>query len=207
MVWRLRQENDIKYFLCKNQKVSALYSTKHGGEELIRRLQPVFLTQIHSEVIVNIDNEHELTGDGIITEQRHSVIGVKVADCLPVYIFSSTKFCVLHCGWRSIIKGIAKKARKLMGDYQYVLGASIGPCCYEIKKDVAQIFKNAYQQAVIIRDHRYFLDLKKAVTQDLGEARLLGSLDYCTRCHPEYFYSFRLGDLRKRNYAILAVQQ
>ena len=206
MAWRLREEEKIKYFEFEDSNVLALYTTKDSGEEIIARLKPIFLKQIHSEMIINIDEDKEFVGDGIITGQKHCAIGVKVADCLPVYMFSPKRIGILHCGWRSINKGIARRAKQLMDDYQYILGASIGPCCYETQPDVAQMFEGVYQNAVVVRDDKYFLDLKRAVTQDLGEARLLGALDFCTRCHPEYFYSFRRGDDQKRNYAILSIR-
>jgi copper oxidase (laccase) domain-containing protein len=91
------------------------------------------------------------------------------------------------------MKGIVKRAEELMGDYKYCLGASIGPCCYEIKQDVVELFNKKYKNAIIFKNQKYFLDLKTAVIKDLGN-------------HPEYFYSYRRGDDKKRNYAIIMAE-
>jgi copper oxidase (laccase) domain-containing protein len=66
----------------------------------------------------------------------------------------------------------------------------------------ARLFTPQYKTAIIRRDTRYFVDLKGAVIEDLGKDNLIGSLDLCTKCHPEYFYSYRRGDKNKRNYAV-----
>ena len=72
----------------------------------------------------------------------------------------------------------------------------------EIKQDVVDRFKQDYAHAILPRDGRYYLDLRAAVVKDLGADTLLGSLDLCTKCHPEYFYSNRRGDIQ-RNYALV----
>ena len=142
----------------------------------------------------------------MISEKNSLALGIKIADCLPVYLFNDKKICIIHCGWRGIIKGIAKEASRLMGAFKYVLGASIGPCCYEIKNNVVELFVDDYRNALLHRNNKYFLDLKIAVIEDLGNKNLLTSLNLCTKCHPEHFFSLRHGDYTNRNYAaILAV--
>ncbi|UCG30241.1 MAG: polyphenol oxidase family protein [candidate division WOR-3 bacterium] len=200
MKWRLTSQGEIHYFQFTWHRDSAIYSLKKGQDAIIQNLDPVFLKQIHSNVIVDIDSKQERTGDGLISAGRHN-IGVKIADCLPVYLFTPEKICIIHCGWRGVIEGIAKQAREMLKEFQYVLGASIGPCCYEVQHDVADRFIQSHPNALQQRESRYYLDLKTAVIDDLGRRALLGSLNYCTRCHPEYFYSHRRGD-SGRNYAI-----
>ena len=104
-------------------------------------------------------------------------------------------------------EALAQKAAELMGDYQYVLGASIGPCCYDVKDDVTTLFMNSYGDAVVTRRGRAYIDLKKAVIKDLGHEHMIGSLEYCTRCESRYFYSHRRGDNKKRNYAGIVVHK
>lgn len=201
MDWHLISNKESQYYQLTWNNYSALYSTKHGQEALLKVLKPIFLKQIHSAVIVDVDSQNVRTGDGLMTS-RANYIGVKVADCLPVYLFAKEKACVIHCGWRGIIHGIARKAREMLKDYHYVLGASIKTCCYEVKHDVVNLFVSDYPEAIITREGKYYVDLKSAVIKDLGQERLLGSLDLCTKCHPEYFYSNRNGDTQ-RNYALL----
>jgi copper oxidase (laccase) domain-containing protein len=95
-----------------------------------------------------------------------------------------------------------KNAKEMMQDFHYALGASIGPCCYEVGQDVVNLYTKEYNESIIMHDTQYFLDLKAAVRKDLGNETLLGSLELCTKCHPEYFYSHRNGD-KARNYGLV----
>ncbi len=203
MRWKLIVENNLTYFQFKWKNNLAIYSTISSEEKILDRYKPIFLKQIHSDVIINIDTITNRIGDGLISERKNCVIGLKVADCLPVYLFNEEKICIIHCGWRGIIKGIAKKAAMYFAEYRYVLGASINSCCYEVNEHIAELFCRKYKNAVVFKNRKYILDLKTAVIEDLGAKNLLTSLDYCTKCHPEYFYSYRRGDNKKRNYALL----
>lgn len=200
-MWKLIEEPDVKYFQFVFENKMFLYSTKFGPEKFLERFAPVMLKQIHSDIIIDIDKENDKVGDGLIASG--SSIGVKIADCLPVYLFNGQNIAILHCGWRSIINGIVIKAKNMLKDYQYCLGAAIGPCCYEVKSDVASLFSQKYPGAISERWQKIYLDLKKAVIQELGIDRCLANLDYCTLCYEEYFYSHRRGD-KKRNYAVLS---
>jgi hypothetical protein len=180
-----------------------LYSTIHAPDEFLARFKPVVLKQVHSDIIVDVDREPAGVGDGLTTARKNVGLGIKAADCLPVYLFSAGRICVIHCGWRSIIKGIPRRAARLMGDFSYVLGACIGPCCYEIRDDVAELFARDLEPALDRRRGKIFLDLKKCLTMILGEEKFAASLDYCVKCHPELFFSNRGGDKGKRNYAVI----
>jgi YfiH family protein len=201
--WQLVTYRGMRFFQFRWKRVTCLYSTKQGSDSFLRTFRPLTLKQVHSDTVVDIDVPHTGVGDGLLTRKTGVHLGIKVADCLPVYLFNKEQICIIHCGWRGIVNGIVQRAARFMNTYVYALGASIGRCCYEIQEDVAQIFKPAYGAAITHEDNKYFLDLKKAVIQDLGSERLTGSLDFCTKCHPEYFYSFRGGDRDERNCAVL----
>ena len=203
MEWQLVTHHDMRYFQFRWKQVTCLYSTKQGADSFLDIFRPVTLKQVHSDTIVDADVPHTGIGDGLITRTPGVTLGIKVADCLPVYLFNNEYVCIIHCGWRGVINGIAQRAARFMNTFVYALGASIGSCCYEIQEDVVQLFSPAYRSAVIARDNTYFLDLKKAVLMDLGIERLVGSLDFCTKCHPEYFFSFRGGDQDARNCAVI----
>jgi YfiH family protein len=204
-MWDLVKDRGIQYFQLQWRNFSAFYTIKSNEKKVLKILNPHFLKQIHSDNIIDIDCCADAFGDGLITAKKDCLIGVKVADCLPVYIFADEKICIIHCGWRGIIKGIAKKAAILFNDYRYALGASIGLCCYEVKEDIAELFKKNYKRVIIKRGAKYYCDLKAAVIEDLGEEKLIDSLDFCTHCHDEYFYSYRRGDKKYRNYAFMKV--
>lgn len=202
--WELVKENDIKYFQFRFGNVHMFYSVRSNEKKFLEKFKPIFLKQIHSDIIIDVDSDDNRVGDGLLSQRKNIAVGIKIADCLPVYLFNDAMICIIHCGWRSIIKGIAKNAAELLGNYKYVLGASIGSCCYEVKEDVAELFNKNYKHAIIFKDKKIFLDLKAAVMTDLGNKDLLGSLDFCTECHPEHFYSNRRGGDKKRNYAVIS---
>ncbi|MGB9721178.1 MAG: polyphenol oxidase family protein [bacterium] len=200
-MWKLIEESGLKYFQFVFEDKVSLYSTRYGTEKFLEKFKPVMLKQIHSDIIVDIDAEQKTTGDGLITS-GNQCIGVKIADCLPVYLFSKERIVILHCGWRSIINGILKKVQDILRDYKYVLGAGIGSCCYEIKSDVASLYDKNYPEAVIRRDGKIYLDLKRTVMMELGRENLIADLDFCTFCNMSFFYSHRRGD-KERNYAVV----
>lgn len=193
----------MRYFETKIEDNRLLFSTVSASDGFLEKFKPIFLKQIHSDIIIDLDQDPAQIGDGLTTRRKNVALGVKAADCLPVYLFSADRIAIIHCGWRSIIKGILEKAARLMGDYHFALGAGIGPCCYDIQKDVADLFTKNFSSALDHRDHGIFLDLKKCVRGILGKDRLAGNLDLCVKCHPELFFSHRRGDVGKRNYAVI----
>ena len=203
MDWQLITEDSSKFFQFRWKDNLAFYTTKGSEKFMFKKLNPHFLKQIHSVKIIDIDYSKRSTGDGLITKKKNCTLGVKIADCLPVYLFSDKKICIIHCGWRGVINGIAREAAKVLANYRYALGASIGPCCYQVREDVAELFAQKYHNAIHLKGNNYYLDLKAALTEDLGSENLVGSLSLCTHCHPEFFYSYRRGDEKKRNYAMM----
>lgn len=200
--WRLIEKKDMRFFQCKVDTYIMNYSTVSSDQSFLDYFKPILLKQIHSDTIINVDNTRTRVGDGMITQNKDLVLGIKIADCLPVFLFNEQRSCVIHCGWRGIVNNIARNASMLMREYRYILGACIGPCCYEVGEDTASFFKARYKNAVTCRKNKYFVDLKAAVIEDLGRDRLVGNLGICTKCHPEYFYSYRRGDKNKRNYSV-----
>jgi YfiH family protein len=199
----LIENGRLRYFEAEIDGNRLLFSTVSAPDEFLDEHRPAILKQVHSDVIVDLDRDPGRTGDGLTTRRRNVGLAVKAADCLPVYLFSAERIAVIHCGWRSIIKGIVQKAAALMGDHRFALGAGIGPCCYDVQADVADLFAAQFPDALERRGGKIFLDLKKCVRRILGEDRLKADLDFCVKCHPEYFFSHRRGDKGKRNYAVI----
>jgi YfiH family protein len=201
--WHIDNTDNAVSFKIRHESFLLLHSISAHEDAVVKAYSPLFLHQIHSSDIIKIDHDSVRTGDGLLTQQTGCAVGIKIADCLPVFLFNATAVCIIHCGWRGIINGIAQRAAVLMNKYEYALGACIGSCCYEVGVDVARQFTIHYPSAIVTRDHRFFLDLKAAVRHDLGMDYEVASLDLCTYCHPQYFYSYRRGDRTLRNYACI----
>ena len=106
--------------------------------------------QIHSADITYIDTPGEYIGtDGLITDNPEIILIIKVADCVPVYLYEprSQLIGLVHSGWRGTAGGIVpnavRKMLKMGADKKEVnvfLGPAIGFCCYEVDGDVADNF-------------------------------------------------------------------
>jgi len=135
----------------------------------------VLLNQVHSGVIhrvwgANPPEDARLTlrdvrrgivfptaGDGLITNARGILLGVKVADCYPVILSDRRKKAVgvFHAGWRGTVQRIVEKGvgemRRHFGcrpqDLVAVIGPGIGACCYEIGEEVESRFESQFAYA------------------------------------------------------------
>jgi YfiH family protein len=118
------------------------------------------------------------------------------ADCVPIAIArangAAPALAVVHAGWRGLLGGIVAAAAAALGTRKLAaaVGPAIGPCCYEVKDDVAGPFRARFGSGVV-RGGR--LDLWSATEQALREAgcESVERTDLCTSCNPELFFSHR----------------
>jgi YfiH family protein len=133
--------------------------------------------------------------DALWSDEPGQAMLVLAADCVPVSIARTNGapgLAVVHVGWRGLLEGIVAAAAAELGGrgLAAAIGPAIGPCCYEVKDDVAEPFRARFGPGVV-RDGR--LDLWSASEQALREAGCdaVERLDLCTFCHPELFFSHR----------------
>ncbi len=190
----------------------------------------VRLRQCHSDGVVCLDRLVPGTppaeGDALITHRSGLLLAVQVADCLPVLIVDRSKriLAAVHAGWRGILAGVVPRTLERMqsryasdpGHCLAVIGPSIGPCCYEVGRDVAAPFEEAFRgRPELWRDlqspgralsagtgpsddpgnSRRMLDLSAACRCQLENAGLpdksIFSHPPCTCCNRDTFYSYR----------------
>jgi YfiH family protein len=134
-------------------------------------------------------------GDGLWTDDPDVPVLAMSADCVPVALAringEASAVAVLHVGWRGLLAGIVERAAATLGGVlAAAVGPAIGPCCYEVRNDVADPFGARFGRE-ILSDGR--LDLWRSTElalRDAGVARV-ERLDLCTSCHPELFFSHR----------------
>lgn len=185
----------------------------------------VTLKQLHSATVWYIDHQpisgDILEGDALFTDQPDLALAVKVADCLPVYLFTPPDYAgqqvvaLAHAGWRgtrrriveSLVTAISRKFRLPAADLHYAFGACIGPECYEIGPEVAREFHNfpAPAEFLIPEDDRFRLDLRVANRQLLRTLGLkeTANLNLCTKCTPGMFFSARRDGVSGHNLALI----
>ena len=192
-------------------------ASKSDKEDLCKELNMNFenLTnnkQTHSD-IVNIIKKENIgkikEGDALVTNLKKTPLLVFVADCVPVAIVDPKKEAVAlcHAGWRGTYSKITQKSienmEKLYGtnpeDLVCVLGPSIGPCCYEVSKDLIEKFNtiitNRDEKFYIIKESKYYLDLWKVneliLTSCGVKKENIVNLNICTSCNSDKFHSYR----------------
>ena len=78
----------------------------------------VTLKQIHSDIthVIESASPRPLTGDGLLTQRTDVILGILVADCVPVLLWDPKKKAIaaFHAGWRGTVKRIVEKGAGLM---------------------------------------------------------------------------------------------
>jgi polyphenol oxidase len=134
--------------------------------------------------------------DGLWSDEPGQPMMLLTADCLPVAIARANGakpgLAVLHVGWQGLLRGIVEAGVEAVGGDRLTaaIGPGIGPCCYEVKDDVAEPFRRRFGEEVV-REGR--LDLWSSSERALRSAGCedVERTDLCTFCHPELFFSHR----------------
>ncbi len=145
--------------------------------------------------------------DAVVTSRENVLIGVIVADCVPVLLYDMNKRVIgaVHAGWRGTAAGILIETIELMvrdfsslaSDIMVAIGPSIRQCSYEVDEKVKTEVQMATGEGVYFKKHddKYFLDLSTANRiQALSTGVIPENIwqsEECTFCNPEKFYSYR----------------
>lgn len=137
--------------------------------------------------------------DGLVSERDDVLVGVHVADCVPVLLARSDgrRVAAVHAGWRGLVAGVIPRALELLGPGR--IAAALGPCLsrahFEVGPEVVAAFAHAGLGAAIHERAglRAQIDLGAAAAQQLaaGGVRLVDRSDRCTYAHDQEFYSYR----------------
>lgn len=164
--------------------------------------------QQHTDRIVVLEASREPTiADAVVTGEKGVLIGVQVADCIPILIHDRQKGIIgaVHAGWRGTAEGLLKKTLGLLmerffcrtDDIFLAVGPGIRGCCYAVGPDVADAVIKATGEGFYVnqKDGKHFLDLARAnrnqaVSLGLPESNLWLA-EECTFCNADRFYSYR----------------
>ncbi len=162
--------------------------------------------------------------DGLVTRARRVVVGVNTADCVPLFAVNQAArtLGIAHCGWRGIAAGVIESMVDVLGAVSgaksegagtiYVIGASVGRCCYEVGDDLLNTFS-----AVEVRDcssrgcgRKATFDLKKLVRRRLTHQGIdpaaIFTDNTCTSCLSGALCSYRAaGAACGRMYSFLMI--
>jgi hypothetical protein len=140
--------------------------------------------------------------DGHATAETGILMGVTVADCVPVFLVDPRVRAValLHAGWRGVVAGVVEEGMAVLADSfrtaSHRLHAHLGPAicgeCYEVGPEV--------HRALRLPDPGKAepVDLRRVIRTRLLEAGVAESRislsTRCTRCGASPFFSHRRGD-------------
>lgn len=164
--------------------------------------------QKHTNKIQVLETEFEAAvADAVITAEKNILIGILVADCVPLLIFDKEKEVIgaVHAGWKGTAKQVLKNAIKTMRiryhcspqDISVSIGPSIRQCCYEVGTDVMAEVREATGEGDYYQreGNRHFLNLAYANKIQALDAGILQENIWlsgeCTFCNPDKFYSYR----------------
>lgn len=185
----------------------------------------VTVRQVHGAVIHEPGLEpgapDAVEADALVTARPGVGLGIKVADCLPVFVWHPglSWVGVAHCSWKGTVarlglllaQDIARRAGTAPGRLCYALGPCICPACYPVGDDVAGQVRTAFpgQDGLLVEldGGRVGFDIRAANRRLLAGAGIeeAGSLDRCSLEEPADFYSARRDRVTGRNLALIAL--
>lgn len=151
--------------------------------------------------------------DALVTDTPGLALGIRVADCVPVYLFDPVRRVIglVHAGREGTVLNISGAAVEVMGQdfgvtpgtVHALIGPSAGPAAYEVSEELARAFTDAGLPA-----RGRMLDLWGANVQQLAAAGIPESqirvAGECTMTGGRY-HSHRTHGDGQRNLAILMV--
>lgn len=172
-------------------------------------------THTNNVVAITLDNiDDELNDcDGVITNLKGVALTIATADCQSIFIYDNKKLVIanIHSGWKGTLKKILRNAIKIMVDkYEcntkdliVCIGPSILKCCFEVDKDVVDMFRkefNNIEDTISLGEvkdgkQKYYIDtveINRKELIDLGVTKenIIVS-DICTKCSSDKYHSYR----------------
>lgn len=205
--------------------VMGFFTTKKMGSyvENMTGRKVYFPIQEHTDTVIELDSDMKAkTADAVVTDRFDVILGIKVADCVPVLVFDTNRLVIgaVHAGWRGTSMGILKKTINFL-EYRYrsdpmdmliAIGPSIGRCCYEVDWNVmdAVVHETGPGEYHHQKEEKFHLDLQaanriQAVTAGVPDVQI-STIQECTCCMSEKYNSYRRdGDASGRQGAFISL--
>lgn len=141
----------------------------------------VFQKQVHGDQVNIVKSSTPIfESDGIITNEKGTVLVLSLADCCGILIYDPEKEVIgaIHSGWkgaknRIVQKGISKMVEEFDSNPRN-LKCWITPCAgsqdYEVGYEVAQYFPDNIRQ---ISNDKYLFDLKGSIVKQIVDLGIL----------------------------------
>ena len=147
------------------------------------------MTQEHGNQVSVIERPISApVADAMVSCSREIALAVRVADCLPLLLYSNNVIAAVHVGRKGLMNQVAVNAvtqmRKLGAkEITGVVGPHICGLCYEVGADIFTEVTNAYPATF---KKQNYLDLYAGLVSQLPEIKL-SNIDICTKENTDYF--------------------
>jgi YfiH family protein len=174
--------------------VEVWFSGREGAPGAAGRPSPpacAWVRQVHGRELLEAQAPGlQGDADALVTRRPGVALAIQTADCVPILLAGDGFVAAVHAGWRGVAGGIVEHAVRSVGPLGRVwIGPAIGPCCYEVGPEVAEVFRG---DGVLTpgREDRSQLDLAGAVRRRLPASVEVVDVGVCTRCD-ERWWSYR----------------
>lgn len=172
-------------------------------------------THTNNVVVIDEDNlDNELYDvDGVITKLKGVALTIATADCQSIILYDKEKEVIgnIHSGWKGTLGKILSKGINLMidrfssnvEDIIVCIGPSILDCCFEVDKDVVDMFNEEFtdiEEFIRLGEikegkQKYYIDTVGINKKELLRMGLLEENIYlsniCTKCNSDIYHSYR----------------
>ena len=188
-------------------------------------------THTNNVVAITLDNiDDELNDcDGVITNLKGVALTIATADCQSIFIYDNKKLVIanIHSGWKGTLKKILRNAIQIMIDkYEcntkdliVCIGPSILKCCFEVDKDVVDMFRkefNNIEDTISLGEvkdgkQKYYIDTVEINKKELRELGVLEenivTSNICTKCSSDKYHSYRAHGMDSgRNVSLIVIK-
>ena len=203
--------------------VFSLNPSQYSRNEITRKLDYnakdlAIPEQVHSTVVefARFPGMYP-AADGLVTTNSNILLTLKVADCVPVYLYEPRKNMIglVHSGWRGTVGKIVPNAIQLMqkngaetGEIRCFLGPAIGICCYEVGVEVAHKFDD--EAKMKLEDRKWKVGLHDQISLQLASSGIpeenIQTSDMCTYESQDCHSYRRDGENAGRMFAFLELK-
>ncbi|MDR0956314.1 MAG: peptidoglycan editing factor PgeF [Endomicrobium sp.] len=169
----------------------------------------VLANQIHSNniKIVNASDRNTFINDcdGLITQDKNTILGIFSADCVPLLISDGRVKAAIHAGWKGLYFEIIENTINILKNKFCVktekisiyIGPHIRPCCYKVSNEMENIFNFKLKNNKLNLSEIIYNKLKKL------KVNKIFNINQCTFHKTNLFFSYRFNKCSERMLSII----
>lgn len=200
--------NDDKKSVLENRKqLTQFINNNFLQNQNDKTITISWMNQVHSDKVKVVKSIADALVveevDAQVTREKNIALAVMTADCLPVLLRSidGDVVAAVHCGWKGLASNVLENTILAMNCERNKIMAWLGPCigekCFEVGKEVKQIFEDknlALGQFFKQTDEVHYLaDLKGIAKFILNQLNVynVSVNEECTYSNVDKYYSYR----------------